>query len=85
MIVRSSEQITSLVRELRINCDNDACGATFNAQLAIVSIIRTSSTPNPDVRLPFASWPRRPANDDTRQPANDDHGVFAALASRMMT
>lgn len=65
-IVRDSQQMTLLVRELRFHCENDACGHTFVGQLVITRTVRPSACPNPDVYLPMA--PRRsmptPANDD---------------------
>lgn len=76
-IVRSSEQITDLVRELRVNCDNDECGHTFVVQLSIIRTIRESATPNPSVHLPFGGWYPRPANDDRPLPANDDRHACA--------
>ncbi len=71
-IVRDSVQVTATVRELRLSCQNDDCGHTFVGQLSIVRTIRPAARPNPRVVLPFGEWRSRPANDDTRVPANDD-------------
>jgi predicted RNA-binding Zn-ribbon protein involved in translation (DUF1610 family) len=75
-IVRSSEQETLLSRELRLRCDNDACGHQFVAQLLILRTIVPSMSPNTEIRLPFGNpnlrgARKRPANDDVPIPAND--------------
>lgn len=84
-IVRHSEQVTPIYRELRLNCDNDRCGHTFLIGLSIIRTIRPSARPNPAVQLPFANpnlcAPRsRPANDDAPTPANDDDQPRAPAA-----
>ena len=76
-IVRSSEQITLTYREVRLSCDNEDCGHTMLASISIIRTIRPSARPNPNVTLPIGNQnlrvPRaRPANDDTRVPANDE-------------
>jgi|GEM_PF-1532326 len=87
-IVRNSTDITTMVREIRLECTNDDCGHTFVGQLSVIRTIRPSLTPRADVRLPFANpnlvGPRpRPANDDQPVPANDDHGIAAAIGAVM--
>jgi hypothetical protein len=77
-IVRSSAQVTDLVRELDYACTNHLCGHTFVAQLEAVRTIVPSAMPNPTVHLPLGNrnlGPKRlpvPANDDVRVPANED-------------
>lgn len=76
-ITRSSVQVTPTYREVRLNCDNDACGHTMVAEIAIVRTIRPSLRPNPAVTLPVGNQNlrtqrTRPANDDHLPPANDD-------------
>lgn len=72
-VVRDSQEVTPSVRELRVVCTDDDCGFSAVAQLSFVREIRASTTPNPDVRLPFGSWPMpKPANENHRDPANDD-------------
>lgn len=77
-IVRSSGQISPLVRELDYQCQNIACGHTFVSQLSIVRTIVASACPRAGIHLPFGNpnlGPKRlpkPANDDVRIPANDD-------------
>jgi predicted RNA-binding Zn-ribbon protein involved in translation (DUF1610 family) len=77
-IVRSSAQVTDLVRELDYACTNHRCGHTFVAQLEAVRTIVPSAMPNPTVHLPLGNrnlGPKRlpvPANDDVRVPANED-------------
>jgi hypothetical protein len=76
LVVRGSEKITLVVRELRMDCPE--CGAGFVAQLSLIRTRRGSDRHNPEVRLPFSNpalqWERRsrPANDDAPIPANDD-------------
>jgi len=84
MITRSSEPVTASVRELRLVCSDPDCGAYFYGQLALVRTVRRGPTPNPDVRLPFASLPR-PANENMRTPANDVTGLGAAIGALMTT
>lgn len=72
--VRSSEQVTALVREVRYRCDNDACACQFLAQIEIIRMVQPSLRPAPSIMLP--SGQRRPANDGgplpVNDPANDD-------------
>lgn len=69
-IVRTSEQLTSTVRELRLVCTNDDCNASFLAQLSVIRMIRPSARPNPEVSIPLGR--AIPANENTPPPANDD-------------
>jgi hypothetical protein len=71
-IVRDSQEITPSVRELRIVCTDEDCGFSCVAQLSLVRQIRPSATPNAEVRLPFGVWKPKPANENHRDPANDD-------------
>lgn len=85
-IIRSSEQISPLVREADYRCDNIACGHTFVVELAIVRTIVPSACPRAGIHLPRGNpnlGPRRapvPANDDTRSPANDPGPLTPAAA-----
>jgi len=63
--------VSELLRQLRFRCENDDCGHVFAADLVVVRTIVPSACPNPHVRIPFGRSVR-PANDDTREPANDD-------------
>lgn len=82
-IVRNSEQMAPLCRELRFRCENDACGHTFVASLEIIRTITPSACPNPNVHLPLA--PRRaaprPANDDVVANDNRLRGDGAAATN----
>lgn len=83
-LVRTSEPITLLVRDVRLRCTNDDCGHTFVAQLMIVRTIVPSLRPDPTVRLPIAN-PNlvarpRPANDVEPLPQNDNEPVPDAAA-----
>lgn len=66
------------MREADYRCDNDACGHVFVVELSIVRTIVPSATPRAGIFLPRGNpnlGPKRlprPANDDTRHPANDD-------------
>ncbi|MFC3579506.1 ogr/Delta-like zinc finger family protein [Sphingomonas hylomeconis] len=83
-IVRDSIEITPMVRELRLSCTNEDCGHTFVAQFSVIRTIRPSAMPKEGIRLPFGAWFRKSANDDHPEPANDDHGLAAAIASTMI-
>lgn len=77
--IRTSDQVSDLLRQLRFRCENDECGHVFAADLSIVRTIVPSATPNPAIKLPFAVR-AKPANDDNRTPANDDDaGAPAAM------
>ncbi|WP_018250801.1 ogr/Delta-like zinc finger family protein [Sphingomonas melonis] len=91
-IVRTSVQVTDLVRDLHMACDNIDCGHTFVAQLSIIRTIRPAAKPNPAVRLPFGEWrgaPAKPANDDSPpleapcSPANDDGDIAATIGATL--
>lgn len=84
-LVRTSEAVTDLVRDVRLRCTNDDCGHIFVAQLSIVRTIVPSIRPNPAVLLPIANpnlvaLRPKPANDDTRTPANDTDPLLPAAA-----
>ncbi|MEG3182102.1 ogr/Delta-like zinc finger family protein [Sphingomonas sp. LT1P40] len=83
-IVRHSEQVTPIVRELRLVCDNVECGHTFVAQLTVIRTVRPSARPNPSVFLPSGDW-SPPANDDAPPPANDEFPPAATVAAPPMT
>lgn len=78
-IVRSSEQVTPIVRELRLTCENIECGHYFVAQLTVIRTVRPSARPRADIHLPQGDW-KPPANDAGPLPANDDKPPAAAGA-----
>lgn len=83
-IIRSSGQISPLVREADYQCDNVVCGHTFVAQIAIVRTIVQSATPRAGIHLPLGNPnlgpKRKPANDDAPAPANDPGPLTPAAA-----
>lgn len=92
-IVRTSNDVTNMVREIRFECTNGDCGHSFVGQLSVIRTIRPSRTPRESVKLPFAN-PNlvgpdgKPANDDEPRHGNDNHdegGVVAAIAAIMTT
>jgi len=92
-IVRTSNDVTNMVREIRLECTNDDCGHTFVSQLSVIRTIRPSMMPREGVRLPFANPnlvgpDSKPANDDEPQHANENHddtGVIAAVVAVLTT
>jgi hypothetical protein len=78
-IAYDSVEIDRLTREIRYVCQNADCGHTFVAQLGIFRTVRPSLMPNPAVKLPEGQWRSKPANDDTRVPANDDVPAVAEI------
>lgn len=83
-IVRSSGQISLLVRELDYQCENVGCGHTFVVQAAVVRTIVPSACPRVGVHLPRGNPnlgpKRKPANDDAPTPANDPGPLTPAAA-----
>ena len=67
--VRSSRQLTPLVRSANLQCSNVECGHTFAAQLHVTHTIAPSATPRPEIVLPLA--PRR---QPALHAANDNGG-----------
>lgn len=91
-IVRTSEDVTNMVREIRLECTNGDCGHSFVAQLSVIRTIRPSRQPREGVKLPFANPnlvgpDAKPANDDQPGHANDDDddGVVAAMIVALTT
>lgn len=87
-IVRNSYDVTNMVRELRMECDDVDCGHVFVAQLSAIRTLRPAAQPNPAVHLPFGTWradTAKPANDDSPPlPANDDDdGIAAAIGAAL--
>ena len=66
--------MTSLVRQLQVQCINVECGASFGADLTITHQISPSAAPNPAIVLRTVPR-RRVANDDFPPAANDVRGV----------
>lgn len=79
-IAYDSVAIDILTREIRFACQNADCGHTYVAQLAIYRTVRPSLLPNPAVVLPFGQWRSKPADNDQRQPDNDNEIPAAELA-----
>lgn len=57
--VRSSEQVTPLLRESFLICKNAACGHTFAAATEINRTLSPSATPDPSILLPLSPHVRR--------------------------
>lgn len=45
--IRTSEEVTALVKDLHIHCGNTDCGHTWKAQLMFVYTISPSALPDP--------------------------------------
>jgi len=78
--LRSSEQVTPLVREARVLCNDEECGHAFVVQISAIRTVRPSARPNPAVHLPLGGW-TVPANDRPPRPANDDRSPAATGAA----
>lgn len=87
--VRSSRAMTTLIRQLYLNCTNVECGHTFAADITITHTISPPACPNPDVHLRQAP-PRAKASNDNpsrqsgpevsqRGAANNDGGSAKAF------
>lgn len=62
--IRDSEQLSPTVRELRMQCQDLECGATYVGSLTIDRMIAPSQKANPRIYLPRGAGPARIANDD---------------------
>lgn len=88
-IVRTSTDVTKMVREIRLECTNGDCGHSFVGQLSVIRTIRPSRIPREGIHLPFANPnlvgpDAKPANDDEPHHGNDNHdynGVMAAFSA----
>lgn len=54
MRVRNSVAVHPLLRNVYLQCNNLACGATFAGQMEITATLSPASKPNPAVDLPLA-------------------------------
>jgi hypothetical protein len=59
--VRSSEELSPLLRLLYFRCRNDMCGHVFIAHLEAVRTVSPSAIPNPEIQLPLSPHIRRAA------------------------
>lgn len=57
--IRTSEEVTPLLRELFVVCRNPACGHTFVAATEIHRTLSPSAMPDPAVRLPLSKHVNR--------------------------
>ncbi|HWX66058.1 MAG TPA: ogr/Delta-like zinc finger family protein [Rhodanobacter sp.] len=51
---RSSKQLTTIYREVRFECTNDACGHVWLAGLETLRTLCPSEQPNPEIHIPHA-------------------------------
>ena len=58
-VIRTSEQMTTLMRQYVFCCVNPECGHTFVGTLEISRTLSPSATPDPSVNLPLSSHVRR--------------------------
>ncbi|QXZ11263.1 ogr/Delta-like zinc finger family protein [Comamonas sp. Y33R10-2] len=58
-LIRSSQKMSRLTRELIYWCTNPECGHTFVALMEVVRTLSPSATPDPSVSLPLSSHVRR--------------------------
>ena len=60
-LIRTSKQLSRLVRETNCQCQNIACGHTFVAHVEVVRTISPAAFPNPDVsaQLPQGEQAKR--------------------------
>jgi hypothetical protein len=72
-IIRTSDIVTPLVKDLHLICLNPDCGHTWKAQIAAIYTLSPSSIPNPDISLPMApkSTPRRRYPESARKAGSD--------------
>lgn len=58
-LIRTSQQISPLLRELRYACRNDDCGHTFVAYTEVSYTTSPSAQPDPAINLPFSKHVKR--------------------------
>lgn len=58
-LIRTSAQMSPLLRELRYVCRNDECGHTFVAYAEISYTLSPSAMPDPSINLPFSQHVKR--------------------------
>lgn len=54
-LIRTSRQLTALVKEVYCQCQNLMCGHTFVAHVEAVRTISPSATPDPQVALQISN------------------------------
>lgn len=72
--IRSSQQVTPLVKEYFCQCDNVDCGLTWKAQMSVIYALSPSAMFNPEVDIPLAppEYRRKMYPPGGRRSENDD-------------
>lgn len=78
--VRTSQQLTKLLRSLICQCTNSMCGHTFNAHLEAVSTISPSATPDQYVYLPISAYAKARI---TGQRSMTEEGTASGVATQL--
>lgn len=79
--VRSSEQVTAMVRDVYLQCANHDCGFSWKAQLSFVHSLSPSAMARPGLNLPGppADYIRRYFPAGAREPGDDPGGQMSLL------
>jgi hypothetical protein len=60
--IRSSQQLSTLVREAKGVCNNPDCGHTFKMIIEVVCSLSPPAIPNPNINLPMSPHVRKAKN-----------------------
>jgi len=53
-IIRDSDQLSVLVKEAKLVCQNPACGHTFIVNISVSRTLYPSRIPNKDINIPLS-------------------------------
>lgn len=72
-LIRNSDRVTPVAKDLYMNCLNTDCGHTWKAQISIVHTLSPSAMPDPEIDIPMAppEYQRRKYPSGARQPGDD--------------
>lgn len=72
-LIRNSDRVTPVAKDLYMNCLNSDCGHTWKAQVSIVHTLSPSAMPNPEIEIPMAppEYQRRRYPAGARGPGDD--------------
>lgn len=79
--IRSSRQISTILRQIVFACQSDDCCATFGGDLTLTHMISPGAKPDPAVKMRTTPPRRRAANDDqpADRPADPVHHLVGVL------
>lgn len=61
-IIRDSEQLSPLVKEAKLVCQNPECGHTFIVTVSVSRTLSQSRIPNKEINIPLSEYPSYQSN-----------------------